>query len=87
MPCGAVPSYIPTPAKIQKQKGLPVVESQRWHRPPAREQCPDVSVLSSLLSLCIPTWTAAVQGPTPSSSTVSFCIRLRVRVFFFPLQN
>lgn len=65
MPCGAVPSYIPTPAKFQKQKGLPVVESQYWHRPPAREHCPSVSVRSSLLSLCIATWTAAVQEPTP----------------------
>lgn len=65
MPCGAVPSYIPTPAKFQKQKGLPVFASQHWHRPPAREQCPNVSMRSSLLSLCITTWTATVQEPMP----------------------
>ncbi len=65
MPCGAVPSYIPTLAKFEKQRELPVVRSQHWHRPPAREECPNGSTRCSALSLCIPTWTAAVQEPTP----------------------
>lgn len=52
MPCGAVPSHIPTPAKFQKQKELPVVESQHWHRPPAAEQCPNVSHCTAPRSAC-----------------------------------
>lgn len=51
--------------QLSKQTFPRVVESEHWHRRPAREQCPNVSKRSSLLSLCIPTCTAAVQEPRP----------------------
>lgn len=53
---------------FRSRKGLRVLESQQWHRPPAREQCPNISEHSSPLCLWIPTWAAAVQQPTPSFS-------------------
>lgn len=73
MPCGAVPSYSPSPAKFRKQKELPVVESQHWHRPPAREQCPNVSMHCSPAQPAHPNMDRRCSGANA--------------LFFFPLYN
>lgn len=48
--------------RFRSGKSFSVVESQHWHRSPAREQCPDVSMRCSLLSPVHPNMDCCCSG-------------------------